>query len=134
MAQGARRAHHGGMKKLLVVDDSELIRSRLVGLLRGIPGIKEVSTAGTLGQTLYSASHFLPDLVILDLNLPDGNGVKAIPLLKRMAPSMRVAVLTNDVGDYVGERCRQAGADWFFDKSTEFEKVLDLVREQVATP
>lgn len=122
--------HHGGMTKLLVVDDSELIRSRLVGMLKDIPGVGEIGSAGTLQQTLYAASHFLPDLLILDLNLPDGNAVNIIPLLKRMAPRMLIAVLTNDAGPFMGERCRQAGADWFFDKSTEFEKVLALVQDQ----
>ncbi|MEQ1657716.1 MAG: response regulator [Hylemonella sp.] len=118
------------MTKLLVVDDSELIRSRLVGMLKDIPGVGEIGSAGTLQQALYTASHFLPDLVILDLNLPDGNAANIIPLLKRMSPRMLIAVLTNDAGPFMGERCRQAGADWFFDKSTEFEKVLALVQDQ----
>ncbi len=119
------------MTKVLVADDSKLIRSRLAGMFKAIPGV-EVGSADSLKQTLHAVAHFLPDLVILDLNFPDGNAVSIIPLLKRMAPRMRIAVLTNDADSYVGERCRQAGADWFFDKSTEFEKALALVQDQTA--
>jgi DNA-binding NarL/FixJ family response regulator len=122
--------HHGGMMKLLVVDDSELIRSRLVGMLQGIPGVQEVGTADTLQRTLYSAAHFLPALVVLDLNLPDGNALQIIPRLKRMVPGLRIAVLTNDAHPVHRELCQQAGADWFFDKSKEFEQLLDLLRQQ----
>ena len=118
------------MTKLLLADDSELIRSRLAGLLKDNPGAKEVATADSLKQTLRAVSRFLPDLVILDLNFPDGNAISIIPLLRRMAPRMRIAVLTNDVNPYVVERCRQAGADWCFDKSTEFEKALALAQDQ----
>lgn len=118
--------------KLLVVDDSELIRSRLVGLIERIPGIRQVAIADSLHQTLYVGSHFQPDLIVLDLNLPDGNAVRIIPLLRRMRDGLRIAVLTNDANDYSRQCCAQAGVDWFFDKSTEFEQLLALLREQAA--
>jgi DNA-binding NarL/FixJ family response regulator len=118
--------------KLLVVDDSELIRSRLVGLIERIPGIQPVAIADSLHQALYEGSYFQPDLIVLDLNLPDGNAVRIIPLLKRMREGLRIAVLTNDANDYSRQRCAQAGADWFFDKSTELEQLLALLHEQAA--
>lgn len=130
MAGGVFCRHHEGMKKLLVVDDSELIRSRLVSMLKPLPGVREVSTAGSLQQALYTVSHFLPTLVILDLNLPDGNAVKIIPMLRRMVPDMRILVLTNDASAYNREHSLEAGADWFYDKSTEFEQALELLKQQ----
>jgi len=50
--------------------------------------------------------------------------------LKRVAPFMEIAVLTNDVSPLLAECCRKTDAFCFFDKSTEFEKVLALVHEQ----
>lgn len=120
------------MLKLLVVDDSELIRSRLVELLQGIPSLDPIDTAGTLTQTLNQVEHGHPELVILDLHLPDGDTLNILPVLKRMAPDMRIAMLTNDASHFNRDKCLNAGASWFFDKSTEFEKVLDLVQQQVA--
>ncbi len=118
------------MLKLLVVDDSELIRYRLVRMLSGLPAIKEIGTAENLQQALYTASHFQPDLVILDLNLPDGHGASIIPKLRRMDPQPRILVLTNEADAYQREHSLQAGADWFFDKSTEFEQALALLQQQ----
>lgn len=122
--------HHPAMTKLLVVDDSELIRSRLVDWFQSVLGMTDIDTAGTLEQTLSRVQAAPPTLTILDLHLPDGNAVQIIPALKQLAPNMRIAMLTNDASEFNRARCLQAGADWFFDKSTEFEKVLDLVQQQ----
>jgi two-component system, OmpR family, response regulator len=118
------------MMKILVVDDSELIRSRLVSWLQTVLGLTDIDTAGSLAQTLHCVKTRHPELVILDLHLPDGNALPIIPALKQIAPHMRIAMLTNDASEFNRTRCLQAGADWFFDKSTEFEKVLDLVQQQ----
>lgn len=124
--------HHLGMIKLLVVDDSELIRSRFVGWLQGIPGMSDIDTAGTLEQTLNRVEAGRHSLVILDLNLPDGNAIQIIPTLRQLAPDMQIVVLTNDASDFNRDKCMQAGADSFFDKSREFEKVLVLIQLKAA--
>lgn len=118
------------MLKLLVADDSELIRSRLVGMLDGIPGIDEIDTADTVAQTLHCVAQNRPTLLILDLHLADGNALRIIPTLKKLAPGMEVVVLTSDDSPFNRARCLQAGADWFFDKPTEFDKALLLVQLQ----
>lgn len=118
--------------KLLVVDDSELIRSRLVGLIERIPGIRQVAIADSLHQALYVGSYLQPDLIVLDLNLPDGNAVRIIPLLKRMRNGLRIAVVTNDANDFNRSRCLEAGADAFFDKSKEFESAIAWAQHQAA--
>lgn len=117
---------------LLVVDDSELIRSRLLGLLDGIPGLGSVHTAATLAQTLDWVCSVQPHLVLLDLHLPDGHALRLVPVLLALAPAMQIAILTADVGAYSRSRSLQAGAHWFFDKSTEFPAAVELVRQQAA--
>lgn len=124
--------HYPAMLKLLIVDDSELIRSRLVDWFQNVLGMTDIGTAGTLEQTLARVREGQPVLTILDLHLPDGNARQSIAELKQLAPAMCIAILTNDASEYNRARCLQAGADWFFDKSTEFEKVLELVRTQTA--
>lgn len=113
--------------KLLIADDSELIRGRLAVFFEGLA---EIDTADTLARALNAARRRPHELAILDLHLADGNAVGIIPELKRIAPGMRIAVLTNDASAFNAERCRAAGADWFFDKSTEFEQLLALVCRQ----
>lgn len=120
--------------KLLVVDDSALICCALHGLLEGIPGIESVHQADTLSMTLASVARIQPTLLILDLHLPDGLATGIIPELKHNAPAMQMAVLTIDANPYQLEKCLALGVNWFFDKSTEFECLLDVVRQKaVAT-
>lgn len=133
MARWCRSGHHRRMTlALLVVDDSELIRSRLLGLLDGIAGLGPVHTAATLAQTLECVRSVQPHLMLLDLQLPDGNALRILPALQVLAPGMRIAVLTNYASAFSRSQCLQAGAHWFFDKSTEFPEAVELVRRQAA--
>lgn len=118
--------------KLLLVDDSELIRLSLQALLAPIAGIETLDTADTLAQTLESVSRLAPSLLILDIHLPDGHAIRVIPALKQLAPHMRMAIFTNDVNEFSRRKCLQAGADWFFDKSSECGELLAVVQQQAA--
>jgi DNA-binding NarL/FixJ family response regulator len=120
------------MNKLLVVDDSELIRSRLVEMLRGLPGVDSVDTAENLSQTLDYVFDCPPALTILDLHLPDGNALQILEVLKRIAPAMQIVMLSNDANEFNRAKCLKAGADAFFDKSTEFESALAWAQRQAA--
>jgi DNA-binding NarL/FixJ family response regulator len=113
--------------KILVVDDSELIRFRLVRQIEALPGVDRVMTASGCLLAQHLVESLRPALVVLDLHLPDGDPVRLIPQFKLDHPDLKVAVLTNDATDYNRRRCLQAGADWFFDKSTEFEQLLGLL-------
>jgi two-component system OmpR family response regulator len=114
---------------ILVVDVSELIRLRLVRQIEALPGVDRVMTASGCLLAQHLVASLRPALVVLDLHLPDGDPVQLIPQLKLDHPDLQVAVLTNDATDYNRRRCLQAGADWFFDKSTEFEQLLTQLRQ-----
>lgn len=116
--------------KLLLVDDSELIRLSLRALLEPIAGIGIIHTADTLAQARESVSRLAPSLLILDIHLPDGHALQIIPVLKQLAPCMRMVIFTNDVNEFNRRKCLQAGADWFFDKSIEFDELLAVVQQQ----
>jgi DNA-binding NarL/FixJ family response regulator len=117
---------------LLVVDDSELIRTSLRGLTADIPGIATVRTAASLSQAIESTRREPPDLIVLDLFLPDGVSLDFIDALIGQLPGVQIAVLTNDVHAVNRAKSLAAGAHWFFDKSTEFDQLLDVVRQQAA--
>jgi DNA-binding NarL/FixJ family response regulator len=118
------------MTRLLVVDDSELIRNRLVDHLRAVPGVCEVEAVATLSQMLDRIYAAAPSLLILDQHLPDGNAVQVLGVLRKVAPATRIAILSNDASQFSRARCLKAGADAFYDKSREFEQLLDAVRLQ----
>jgi two-component system OmpR family response regulator len=74
----------------------------------------------------------VPTLVILDLHLSDGNAIPIIHAIKQLAPGMQLAMLTNDASALNRSKCMRAGADWFFDKSTEFDDLREVVQQQAA--
>lgn len=116
------------MLNTLIVDDSELIRTRLAEMLRAMPGVDEVTMAANLTQTLDAVYEKPPSLLFLDLHLPDGNALQILGVLRRMAPGVRIIVLTNDSSDFIRRKCMEEGADAFFDKSTELEGALAWVQ------
>lgn len=98
----------------LVANDSELIRSSLVGLLQAIPGMRAIVTADTMKQTQHCVELRHPMLLILDLHLPDDNAIQILSALKQIDPSMQMAMPTNDASEFNCAKCLQAGAEWFF--------------------
>ena len=117
---------------LLIVEDSQAIRASLVSLMECLPGIDCIRTAGDLVEAMHCVRNFHPSLVVLDLQLPDGLGLELIEPIKHLAPYARIAVLTNHASEFNKRHCLAGGADWFFDKSTEFDALLDVVRVQAA--
>jgi CheY-like chemotaxis protein len=67
-------------------------------------------------------------VVVLDLQMPVMGGLSALQELRADGPRPRVIVLTNHAGDAYRQACLAAGADHFFDKSTEMDRVLDVLR------
>jgi two-component system OmpR family response regulator len=120
------------MMKLLIVDDSELILSRLVDWLRSLSASIQIDTATTLDQAQERVRTYKPDMLILDLSLPDGNAINKIEEFKALTPHMGIAVFTNDACDFTRVKCLFAGADWFFDKSSDVTELIAIVQQQLA--
>jgi DNA-binding NarL/FixJ family response regulator len=114
--------------KILVVDDSAAVRERIVKLLRDIDGVADVVEAGDATLAVDLARSLRPDFVILDLNLAGQSGLEILPSLKALLRAPTVLVLTNHSDDAYEQRCRRLGADYFFDKSRQFQAAFDVVR------
>ena len=81
--------------RLLVVDDHEVVREGLVALLSRRDEFQVVAEAGTVAESLAAARRFQPDLVIMDVRLPDGSGIEACREIRSEFPTMRVVMLTS---------------------------------------
>ena len=81
--------------KILVVDDHEVVRQGLVSLLDRREGFQVVAQAGTVAEAIEQAHRFEPDIVILDVRLPDGSGVEACREIRSELPRTRVIMLTS---------------------------------------
>lgn len=112
--------------RVLVVDDSTVVRSRLVRLLEDLGGVvvEEVDDAPA---ALPSVRRQRPDAVILDIRLRSGSGLDVLQEIKREPSPPLVIMLTNHASEHHRRWCERHGADFFFDKAREFEKVLDVL-------
>jgi two-component system, NarL family, response regulator DevR len=80
---------------LLVVDDHEVVRQGLVALLGRRPEFQVVAEAGTVAEAIDAARRFQPNLVIMDVRLPDGSGIEACREIRAELPETRVVMLTS---------------------------------------
>jgi two-component system, NarL family, response regulator DevR len=81
--------------RLLVTDDHEVVRQGLVSLLDRRAGFDVVAQAGTVAEAIAQAARFEPDLVIMDVRLPDGSGIEACREIRAARPETRVVMLTS---------------------------------------
>lgn len=115
--------------RLIIADDSEILRERLVDVLSDIEGIEIVGQAGDVIKTIEAAKTLEPDLVFLDVRMPGGNGILALETLKKMEKPPIVVMFTNYPYLQYRRRCLEAGADFFFYKATEFEKLIAAIQK-----
>jgi DNA-binding NarL/FixJ family response regulator len=81
--------------RLLVVDDHEVVRQGLVALLERREAFQVVAEAGTVAESIEQARRHQPDIVIMDVRLPDGSGIEACRAIRAELPATRVVMLTS---------------------------------------
>lgn len=115
-------------KKIFIVDDAASIRKNLKRLLSGLNNIEIIGEAGSIASAKSFLTNNKPDLTLLDLNLTDGSGYEILSFIKNSNNPHKVIILTNYSAKQYKQKSIKIGADYFFDKSTEFEKVIDLIK------
>jgi DNA-binding NarL/FixJ family response regulator len=123
--------------RVLVADNSALVRERLVALVSELETIELVDQAGSAGETLGCVDRHRPDVVILDSRMIVCNGLHLLKEIKASATAPVVIVLSTDPYPQYREMCKQLGADFFLDKDTEFDrvnKVLGTLEYEPNTP
>ena len=118
-------ASRDGSMRVLIVDDSSLIRERLVAALNELPNIEIVGQSATMEQAIDAVRRLQPDVMTLDLHLPDGNGMRVLRMIQSEGLSTAVIVLTSYPYSQYDKRARAAGAYAFLNKAADFGKVTD---------
>jgi DNA-binding NarL/FixJ family response regulator len=116
------------MMKLLLADDSPLLRENLQKLMRPVDTINHIYESEDVPATIEAIDTNKPEVIILDIRMPGGSGFDVLEHLKQRQQSPIVIVLTNYATDYNREKCFRLGAKYFFDKTKEFEKVIDVLK------
>ena len=116
---------------IYIVDDSRPVQSRLMEMLHDIDGICTIRTAESVCDVDYELEDLQPDVIILDIRLKLGLGFDVLQMLRRLPCYPLTIVLTNYGTPQYKKRALNLGAHYFFDKSEEFEKVEQVIKDYV---
>lgn len=120
------------MEKVFVVEDSPEVRERLMQLLAGVPGATVVGQAAETEAAIGGILAARPDLVLLDLSLEDGSGFDVLRAVQRAEPGIDFYMLSNFASEPYRRHAARLGARGFFDKSSDFGRVRELVARRAA--
>ena len=111
---------------VFVVEDNAEIQENLVGALEELTCVKVVGGSATEEDALgWVAAHNHWDMLIVDLFLKGGSGMRLVQRVQRARPEQKIIVFSNYVNASVRKRCAQLGVDAVFDKSTEIDALVD---------
>lgn len=122
------RRHEANPIRLLLVDDHEVLRIGLRTLFNEAGGFQVVGEAGTLSSAVTEASRLKPDVVLMDVRLPDGSGVDACRAIRAARQETRVLFLTSFADEDVVLATILAGADGFLLKEVSRDQLIDAVK------
>jgi two-component system response regulator NreC len=110
--------------KILVVEDQTMIREMLVAACQAAFSLTEVEQAasGAIALQLCNSSH--PDLLILDLELPDCDGIDLVPELRKLTPRVKIVALSAHTDEVTVHRVLQAEIEGFIDKNSQPLRIL----------
>jgi DNA-binding NarL/FixJ family response regulator len=117
---------------ILIVDDSITILTRMKEILSEIKCVKTIYIATNSNDAMDLLLLRQPELILLDINMPHKNGIELLKEVKLLYPKVKVMMVTNQSVDYYKPICMEFGAEYFIDKSTEFELIPDII-ESIST-
>ena len=117
--------------KVLIADDSALVRERLVGMLSQLEQVEIIGQARDGLEAIDSIRKLSPDVVLLDIRMPKSSGINVLESINTDACHPIVVVMTNYTYPQYRRKCIEAGAHFFFDKSTEFDKIPAVLKRLI---
>jgi two-component system response regulator DevR len=118
--------------RVLLVDDSEVVRTGLRTLLGLEASLEIVGEAANVAQGVDAAARLKPDVVLLDIRLPDGSGIQACRQLLVRSPDSRVLILTSVLDDTVVDDAIRAGAHGYLLKEIDGRGLVAAIRDVAA--
>ena len=112
----------------MIVDDHPVVRQGLRAMLSSEPDIRVQGMAASAREAMYLIEREQPDVVLMDLRMPEMEGIEAIKKLRCISPNIKILVLTNYGSDEYIVRATQAGAMGYLLKNTPQEEIVNAVR------
>jgi two-component system, NarL family, response regulator DevR len=118
--------------RILIVDDHAVVRIGLKTVLGNATGFRVVGEAGTVNDAITLAVQARPDVVLMDVRLPDGSGVEACRRIKADNPEIRVVMLTSYQDEEAIVGSVMAGASGYLLKQADAERLIQAIRDAAA--
>jgi two-component system, NarL family, response regulator DevR len=118
--------------RLLLVDDHVVVRAGLRALLAGIVGIEVVGEAGSVAEAVAEAARLAPEVILMDLRLPDGSGLDACREILSDAPQTRILFLTSYSDEHAVVSTVLAGAAGYVLKDVGHRALVAAIRDAAA--
>ena len=112
---------------ILIVDDSSIIIKRVTGIIKDLNNTGTILHASNYVKALQLVNQLSPQIVLLDIHLPDKSGVEVLRYIKEKKLPITVIMLTNQSEEYYKTLCKEIGADYFIDKSSGFEEIPGII-------
>jgi len=121
----------GADMKVFVVEDSAPVRERLIEMIREIDDIEVVGEADTFDKAVNGIMNTRPDVAVLDIKLADdgGSGIDVLNQVRKGLPEMKAIMLSNYVTPQHIKASADAGAEYFLDKSADFERITEILEQ-----
>jgi DNA-binding NarL/FixJ family response regulator len=116
------------MLKIIVVDDSLIFKKSLAGLIENFTEFQIIGEFDNSLETIDSIETLKPDVLLLDIRLKNENGIDVLRKLKNIYPELRIIMITNFPNMQYRAECNRLGAEYFFDKSLEFENLVNVLQ------
>jgi two-component system response regulator NreC len=120
--------NHGGPIRLIIADDHIVVREGLVALLEDEPDLKVVGQAGSGREAVRLAHQHRPDIALLDISMPDGNGLEAARRIGGELPEVKILILTIHEEEAFFFEALRAGASGYVLKGAGSEELLSAIR------
>ena len=118
--------------KVVLVEDTEVVRMGLAALLGTAPRLQIVGEAGSVAVGIETCTRVRPDVVLLDLRLPDGTGFEACRRILQLLPDTRVLILTSAVSDAMVDEAIRSGAHGYLLKEIDGRGLISAIRDVAA--
>ena len=118
---------HEAKKIILIIDDSSLIVERLINILRDLRNVDSIKLAATGAEASVLLEQSQPEIIFLDIHLPDKSGIELLNKIRTESPEIIVIMFTNEGNDFYKTLCFELGANYFIDKSKDFELIPDII-------
>ena len=115
--------------KIVIADDSEMLRERIKNSLDDIEGVEIVGEAANGNEAIKIIQEKNPDFVILDIRMPELNGIEVLKKLKESKSKPIICIFTNYPYSQYKQKCMEEGAEYFFDKNVNFQEIKNVIKE-----